>query len=260
MAMALPGEGDMAREIGEDVDPDAIRLARETQRSANAARCLEALLGLRRRLASHGAYSPEAGAAGRRALANAALDLMAAADARLAEAEARRQMDAASNMTDRMAALVTLVHGVGGEAGERALARFEAAFGDNPLVMDKWFALQASIPGNATLERVTRLMTHPAFSSGNPNRVRALIGGFAASNPTGFNRPDGLGYLFVADRILELDRRNPQVAARLMTAFRSWRTLEPVRRAKARDAMESVARQRRLSRDLRDIVDRSLGG
>jgi aminopeptidase N len=126
-------------------------------------------------------------------------------------------------------------------------------------VIDKWFALQAMIPSAGTLARVEGLTRHPAFSLGNPNRVRALIGSFAQANHTQFNRADGAGYAFVADIVLALDARNPQVAARMMTAFRSWRALEPGRRAKARAALERVAATTSLSRDLADIVERSLG-
>jgi aminopeptidase N len=126
------------------------------------------------------------------------------------------------------------------------------------LVIDKWFALQAAIPDRETLTRVRELTAHKAFSFGNPNRVRSLIGAFAQTNPTQFNRPDGAGYDFVADSVLTLDAKNPQVAARLMTAYRAWRTLEPGRRARAEATLTRVAQSPELSRDLADIVERSL--
>ena len=93
---------------------------------------------------------------------------------------------------------------------------------------------------------------------GNPNRVRALLGAFATSNPTGFNRKDGKGYEFMADKILELDSRNPQVAARILTAFRSWRSMESTRRGFAQKALERIAGHDKLSRDVGDIVERTL--
>ena len=127
-----------------------------------------------------------------------------------------------------------------------------------PLILDKWFALQAQIPEAGTLERVRELMSHHAFSLRNPNRVRALIGGFAA-NATQFNRADGAGYAFLADVVLELDPANPQVAARLLTAMRSWRSLEPQRQARAEAALRRILAQPQLSADLRDIASRSLG-
>jgi aminopeptidase N len=125
-------------------------------------------------------------------------------------------------------------------------------------VIDKWFALQASIPEPATLTRVRELISHPAFSLANPNRVRSLIGTFANANPTQFNRADGAGHAFVADIVLELDPKNPQVAARLLTAFRAWRTLEPARRENAQAALSRIAAVTTLSRDVSDIVGRTL--
>ena len=135
-------------------------------------------------------------------------------------------------MTDRMAALGTLsLHDVPQRA--QALEDFYTRYCADPLIIDKWLTLQATIPEPSTLDRVRALTAHSAFSIANPNRVRALIGAFAQGNPTQFNRADGAGYDFVADNVLALDPKNPQVAARLMTAFRSWRALEAGRRAQA---------------------------
>ena len=127
-------------------------------------------------------------------------------------------------------------------------------------MLDKWFVLEATAPHAGTLERVRALTAHPAFSLANPNRVRALLGAFAHSNPTQFNRADGAGYEFVADRILELDPPNPQAASRLATSFRSWRMLEPVRRGRAEATLRRIAAASGLSRDVADIVGRALGG
>jgi aminopeptidase N len=167
------------------------------------------------------------------------------------------QFSSADNMTDRFAALAILAY-AGGPLKDKALARFEQDFQHNPLVMDKWFALQAVTADTDVLDRVRALMRHPAFSLSNPNRTRALIGGFAMSNATQFNRPDGLGYQFTGEMILQIDAKNPQVAARIMTAFRSWRNLEVDRRAKAQDVLIQISNQNNLSRDLRDIVERTL--
>ena len=108
-----------------------------------------------------------------------------------------------------------------------ALQAFEARFGNDPLVMDKWFVVQAMQPGNEALDKVRELMTHKLFSLDNPNRTRALIGAFSSGNQTGFNRADGAGYKFFAETILTIDKKNPQLAARLLTAMRSWRSFEP---------------------------------
>jgi aminopeptidase N len=114
------------------------------------------------------------------------------------------------------------------------------------------------VPEAATLGRVRELTRHPAFSLRNPNRMRALIGALAQGNQTQFNRADGAGYAFIADQVLALDGANPQVASRLMTAFKSWRALEPARRGKAEAELRRVAASPSLSTDVRDIVERSL--
>ena len=124
-------------------------------------------------------------------------------------------------------------------------------------MLDKWLMAQALIAEPGTLERVKKLMQHPALSLGNPNRVRALIGGFAA-NLTQFNRADGAGYDFVADIVVALDKTNPQVASRLLGSFKSWRMLEPRRKRLAQEALSTVARLPNLSRDVADIAERAL--
>src|SRR6185437_7637203 len=225
LALVPPGEGDIAREIGRDIDPDAIFRARAELRAAIGEQLGPALTTLYDRMAPSGDYSPDAQSAGRRALRNVAIDLLAATAKPAVIARVCRQYETANNMTDRMAALVTLsLHEV--PEREYALADFYARYASDALVVDKWFSLQATIPQPNTLENVRRLTAHPAFSPANPNRVRALIGSFAQGNTTQFNRADGLGYDFVADTVLALDQKNPQISARLATAFRSWRMLE----------------------------------
>ncbi|MCS0501120.1 aminopeptidase N [Ancylobacter mangrovi] len=256
--LSVPSEGDIAREIGSEVDPDAIHAARRSLRRALG----EALRpGLERAYGRHapdGAYSPDAVSAGRRALRNAALELMASTGEAADIARALAHFETADNMTDRFFALSVLAHHAPAER-DAALDAFYQRFRDDPLVIDKWLALQAQIAEPETLERVRELTRHPAFSMGNPNRVRALIGNFAAANQTQFHRPDGAGHLFVADAVLELDRRNPQVAARLLGAFKSWRSLEPTRRGSAERALRRIADGPGLSPDVSDIVARSLG-
>jgi aminopeptidase N len=256
-ALSLPAETDIARDIGRDVDPDAVFRARTALRRRIAARLGDTLRDLYRRMSDNAPYSPDAAGAGRRALKNACLDLIAADGADAGVALAARQYQATDNMTDRMAALATLsLH----DRPERtaALEDFYRRYEKDPLVIDKWFALQASIPEPATLDRVRKLTAHPAFSFANPNRLRSLIGAFAQANQTQFNRPDGAGYDFLADAVLALDPKNPQVAARLLAAFKSWRALESARRARAEATLRRVAATASLSRDVADIVRRSL--
>ncbi len=257
LALVPPGEGDIAREIGRDIDPDAIYQARRALRVEIGMRLEPALSTLYERMTVPGGYTPDATSAGRRALRNVALDLMAADGRPEALARAARQYDAADNMTDRMAALSTLSLHRSAER-DHALADFYQRFAADALVIDKWFGLQAMIPDAATLDSVRALTAHPAFSFSNPNRVRALIGAFAQGNPTQFNRADGAGYGFVADNVLALDGKNPQLAARLATAFRSWRILEEGRRTRAQAALEHISSSPGLSRDLADITERAI--
>jgi aminopeptidase N len=257
LALVPPGEGDIAREIGRDIDPDAIFRARKALRAEIGERLGAALSTVYERMAVPGPYSPGATSAGRRALRNVALDLMAATAAEPAIARAAQQYDDADNMTDRMAALATLSLYTG-PTREHALADFYTRYSTDALVVDKWFSLQAMIPQPDTLDKVRALSAHPAFSLANPNRVRALVGAFAQGNVTQFNRADGAGYDFIADTILTLDPKNPQLAARMATAFRTWRTLEAGRRAKAEAALTRIKSAPGLSRDLADIVERAL--
>jgi aminopeptidase N len=257
LALVPPGEGDIAREIGRDIDPDAIFRARKALRAEIGGRLGPALSTVYERMTVRAPYSPDATSAGRRALRNVALDLMAATGAETAIARAAQQYDDADNMTDRMAALATLSLHVG-PTREHALADFYTRYSSDALVVDKWFSLQAAIPQPDTLDKVRALSAHPAFSLANPNRVRALIGAFAQGNVTQFNRPDGAGYDFIADTILTLDPKNPQLAARMATAFRTWRTLEAGRQAKAEAALTRIKSTSGLSRDLADIVERAL--
>ncbi|MGO4835871.1 aminopeptidase N C-terminal domain-containing protein, partial [Rhizobiaceae sp. 2RAB30] len=204
-----------------------------------------------------GAFDPGAESAGRRALRNILLDYLSLEPGDTGRAVL--QFQTASNMTDRAAALTVLAHRQGGTgAAKAALDAFEERYASDALVLDKWFQIQAMVPGAATVDAVAALMRHPAFSMTNPNRVRSLIGTFSSANQTGFHREDGGGYDLFVDAVLTVERSNPQVAARLATALRSWRSLEPVRQAKAREALLAIAEAKDLSADLRDIVERTL--
>jgi aminopeptidase N len=257
LTLAPPSEADIAREIGHDVDPDSVFVARRALRAAIGDKHGPALAHIYQRMMTSASYSPDAQSAGRRALKNVCLDLMAVTQVPSALERARQQYTAADNMTDRMAALETLtMHDRAGRSVP--LEDFYKRYADDPLIIDKWLALQAMIPEPETLDRVRALTAHPAFSMGNPNRVRSLIGAFAQANHTQFNRVDGAGYDFVADIVLELDPKNPQVAARIVGAFRSWRALEAKRRERAQATLRRVSQARALSRDVHDIVARTL--
>ena len=252
----LPSPADIAREIGRDVDPDAVFAAHRALSSAIGAALLPDLPGLREALSSRGAFSPDAASAGRRALRNELLGLVALAAPAEGATLCEAQFAGADNLTDRLAALAAMTL-IPGEAREGLIGRFAELYRNEPLVLDKWLMAQALIPEAGTLERVKSLMQHPAFSLGNPNRVRGLIGGFAA-NLTQFNRLDGAGYGFIAEIVVALDKTNPQVASRLLGSFKSWRMLEPVRKRLAQHALGLVARTPGLSRDVSDIAERTL--
>ncbi|MBB4185011.1 aminopeptidase N [Sinorhizobium terangae] len=256
-ALTLPSESDIAREIGSDNDPDAIHTGRQQILAGVAAAGRDTFNRLMDDMAAPGPFSPDATSAGRRALRNSALSFLVYGDKgpeRAAEA-----FRAANNMTDLSIALTLLAHRFpDAKETAEALAHFKQRFADNALVIDKWFAIQATVPGPRTLDRVKTLMSDPLFNGNNPNRVRSLVGTFAFSNPTGFNRADGEGYRFLARQILDIDPRNPQLAARILTSMRSWRSLEKVRSDHARNALAEIAGAANLSADVSDIVDRML--
>ncbi len=256
-ALALPGENEVAREIGTNVDPDAIFATRKALRRALATALAEGFSQTYASFADQGRYSPDAASAGRRALRNLSLDYLTLPATREALERAHGQFSTADNMTDRFAALAVLAQH---DAPQRtqAFADFYRRFESDPLVIDKWLSVQAQIPEAATLERVQNLTLLPVFSMSNPNRVRALIGAFATGNPTQFHRTDGKGYDFLAEVVLSLDGKNPQLASRMLSAFRTWRQLEPVRGGLAERALRKVADAPGLSDDVADIALRSL--
>jgi aminopeptidase N len=257
-ALSLPSDIDLAREKGADVDPDVLFEARMALR-AELGRSLGKELGaIYARLSDAAPYSPDAASAGRRALRNVALDLLAGGDPEKGRALAMAQFDSAGNMTDKLAALATLAL-LGGHAREEAFSRFYAQYAGDALVIDKWFSLQAMIPEAATTQRVLGLMTHREFSMTNPNRVRALIGAFVNGNLMRFHALDGSGYDLLTSVVLELDPKNPQVSARLLSALRSWRTMEQRRRDLIEARLKHIVAQDNLSADLRDIATRALG-
>jgi aminopeptidase N len=257
-ALKLPSESDIARELGRNVDTDAVLHARNALRAKIGETIGETLTEIYGAAAPRGEFSPDPESAGLRALRNAALDLLTATETQDAIDRTLRHYRNASNMTDAIMALSILSH-VQSPVRDEALADFYERWQDEPLVLDKWFAVQARAVRPDSVETVRGLLAHPKFSLKNPNRVRALIGSFAQANPSGFNRGDGEGYRLLAEQALEIDRFNPHVAARLLGAFESWYTLEPKRQAHARAALESLAGQE-LSTDSYEIVTKTLGG
>jgi aminopeptidase N len=256
LALSLPSETEIAQAIGHDIDPDHIHAARRALQCDLGRQIGRSVMEAAERAAPAAEYSPDAENAGRRSLAHAGWNLLVAGEW-IDGSDLLRRYDAARNLTDRLAALRLIVH-YQLDTADAALDRFYQAYRDNALVLDKWLAVQAMIPSHAACERVQALTKHPVFSLKNPNRIYSLIRSFAAGNPVGFNRPDGTGYRFVAGLIGEIDGHNPSVAARIATAYRSWRLLEPKRRGEAESALRQLRESRTLSRDLDDILGRTL--
>jgi aminopeptidase N len=255
--LTLPSEGDLTRIIARDVDPAAIHKARKALQKAIATRLHDSFAQVYERMETPGRYSPQAEPAGRRALRNVALSYLVGRGKPDDVARAATHFAQAKNLTDETAAMATLSE-INAPEREAALARFYERWKGDHLVIDGWFSCQAASPLASSLATVKKLTQHPLFSIKNPNKVRALIGIFASSNPVNFNRPDGRGYDFVADRVLEIDAFNPQIAARLLSAFRGWRMLEPKRRAVAKKTLQRVAKAKPLSNDVYEIVSKML--
>ncbi|WP_036169831.1 aminopeptidase N [Massilia sp. 9096] len=260
-ALLLPSETMIADQL-ETVDPLAIHLARQFVRADIGARLRPELLAQYQANQTPGEYSPDAESIGKRALKNLALAYLCAAPDEESIALAQRQFDEADNMTDRVAALSALVHAraADAQAGARAqdaLQRFYEEFQGEALVVDKWFAMQASAP-TTDVAAVRELMTHPAFTLRNPNRARSLVSTFCAGNPVGFHAPDGSGYAFWAEQVIALDALNPQVASRLARAMDRWRRYTPALQAHMKAALQQVAGQAKLSNDVREVVSKAL--
>ncbi len=256
-ALSLPTETFLADQM-EVADIDGIHAVREAMRSAIGKALAPALRGAYDRLADAGEYRIDGVSIGRRALRNVCLAyLVASGDAggvRLAKA----QFDAERNMTDVLAALAVL-SGEDGPEREEALAAFHAKWRQDALVLDKWFAIQAMSKRPGTLESVRALSRHADFDLRNPNRVRALVGSFAAGNPAAFHDASGGGYRFLADTIIALDPQNPQVAARMVSPLGQWRRVDADRQRLMQAELRRIQEVPKLSRNTAEMVTRSLG-
>jgi aminopeptidase N len=239
------------------IDVDALHRVRTLTMAALAR---ELAVAFEDAFAAHraaGAYSADPAQVAQRSLKNVCLAYLTARDDAASHALALAQFDAADNMTDAIAALAAL-NDTAADVRNIAMARFEARWRDNPLVMDKWLALQATSCRPGTLEHVRALLSHPVYDARNPNRIRSLVGAFAQSNLPAFHAADGGGYAFVADQVLSIDRSNPQVAARLVAAFNRWRRFDTARGALQRAALERIAAAPTLSTDVAEIVAHNL--
>lgn len=257
-ALTLPGESTLAEAL-ETVNPDALHAARNSLRKHLAEQLEGELAGVYAALSPNAPYAPTSEQAGRRALRNVCLSYLLELDSPHFRQLALQQYTKADNMTDQFGALAALANVNASDCPEReiALADFYERWKNEALVVDKWLAVQASSRRPDTLVTVQALSTHPAFDIGNPNKVYSLVRAFGA-NLVRFNAADGSGYAFMADRILELQGRNPQVASRLARCFDRWKLFDSSRQAHAKAALERIRDHAGLSRDVLEVVSRAL--
>ena len=257
LALSLPDELTLAQEL-DVIDPEAVHAARRFAVRELASAHRGRLLATYRELAERTGTAIDKDSIDARRLKNRALGYLASLEEPETIALAWQQFERARSMTDSEAALAALTW-VDCRERELALDAFYRRWKHDPLVLDKWFRLQAVAPQPGTLERVMALAAHPDFTLRNPNRVRSLLGAFSQANPARFHAPDGRGYAFLAERVLALDDLNPQLAARLVSAFNQWKRFEPMRRAAMQAELERIAAHEKLSRDTSEIVARALG-
>lgn len=258
--LSLPSEAYLT-EISDVADVEAIHAAREFARQQIGAALHEQLWAryqANRKQSRETAYVAEATHIARRSLQNIALSYLMQSGKAEVLAACQEQYKDCDNMTERLTALAVLVNSSFEKEKAEALAMFADYFKDDPLVMDQWFSVQAgcTLPGG--LERVQALMSHPAFTLKNPNKIRALIGAFANQNAVNFHRADGAGYRFLADQIITLNALNPQIASRLLTPLTRWRKYSPARQALMKAELERILASGELSSDVYEVVSKSL--
>ncbi|MDN5864500.1 MAG: aminopeptidase N [Gammaproteobacteria bacterium] len=254
--LQLPSESELAQAF-DPVDVEALSAARRNLKRHLAGQLEDEWMDAWSRTASNESYRYDPAKSGARNLHAVALGYLGALESEGHIERAAREFEAADNMTDRMGALAVLAN-LEHPAADKALASFRAKYDGQALVLDKWFALQATSARPAALERVQELMDDPAFKLENPNRVRALIGSFSQANHAGFHEESGRAYRFVADQVLALDRINPQVAARLVACFTPWRRYDQARQALMGRELKRMAAEPTLSPDVYEIVERCL--
>ncbi len=266
-ALSLPSEAYLLERM-RPADPAALRSTLKALLRTLGGRLSADWLAWYRKLEVQGAYRYHPADAGNRALRNLALKYLVAADVDEGIARAETQFEYASNMTECFGALSALVMG-GAKGADDALAVFHARYRDDALVLDKWFALQAmawrwddkATAGAAlgpVLENVAALFAHESFSRTNPNKIYALLGSFFRNNPAEFHSPDGRGYVFWAERVIELDAANPQVASRMARTLENWRHFTPAIQERIRTQLERVAEHAGLSSDVSEIIAKAL--
>jgi len=256
LALTLPSEAYLAEQV-DRIDPSSIHTARQQLRKAIAAALREELLNIWKPADHHQEHQLTAEAMAERALRNTAMDyLLELHDAEI-NAACLQQLVQSTTMNQRLSALAGLTR-TGAEQAAGALQSFYRQWRHDPLVLDKWFALQASAPLPTTLNTVKSLLQHPDFDICNPNRVRSVVGSFSQLNSSCFHTPSGAGYRLLSDVLHQLDPINPQTTARLAQVFTRWRRFEPGRRKQMQAVLKTMASCPSLSKDLSDVISRSL--
>ena len=253
--LTLPSQNEIA-ELFQTIDPLAIAEVHGALTRTLASELADEFLAIynANKLES---YRVDHGDIGKRALRNTCLRYLAFGDAELAEQLVREQYQQADNMTDSIAALSAAV-AAQLPCRDELLAHYDEKWHKDGLVMDKWFVLQATSPASNTLSKVRELLNHRSFSLGNPNRVRSLIGAFAASNPAAFHAKDGSGYQFMVEMLTELNSRNPQIASRLVEPLIRLKRYDAERQSKMRAALEHLKGLENLSGDLFEKIAKAL--
>lgn len=253
----LPSELYLAELLPRPVDVDGIHHARQGLRKALAEALRPALLDVYERTALHSAYEYSDAAVAKRSLHNTCLGyLMTLEDDEVTQL-CLRQYEQANNMTDQLAAFRGLVHSNRAEK-HAVIDNFYQRWQREALVVDQWFTAQAVAPQPDALEQVEKLLQHPAFELTNPNKVRALVGSFCNANPVNFHRRDGEGYRFLADRIIELNTLNPQIASRMSTLLTRWANYDAARAEKIRQQLQRIKAEP-LSPDVYEVITKALG-
>ncbi len=255
LTLSLPSEELLSQELSQ-VDPDAVHRAREFVVRELGVALREDWMSTYAQH-SRGTDAIDKAQVDRRRLKNRALRYLVALEEPETIDLAVEQFRTATGMTDYEAAFSTLVDLDSSET-DRAITEFYDRWRGEPLVLDKWFRMQAMSGSRRTFDRVRALFKHPDFNLANPNRARSLLFAFAAGNPVAFHRADGEAYRFVADRVVELDTINPQVASRIVSSFNQWKRFEPGRATLMKAELERIARQPGISKDVLEIVERAV--
>ncbi|BBJ23866.1 aminopeptidase N [Candidatus Nitrotoga sp. AM1P] len=256
VVLTLPSELMLAEQC-EVIDPQAIHTARQFMRKTISARLKADFIAVYAANLTPGKYSPDARSAGKRGLKNLCLSYLLGWQDESTLQLAHAQIDAADNMTDRLAALMALVN-TGSKTAQQPLKNFYRDFKNEALVVDKWFSLQA-VAMHTDVTAVRKLMTHPAFTLKNPNRARSLISSFCNGNPSQFHAADGSGYAFWTEQVIALNKLNPQVAARLVRTLDHWKKYQPALKQQMQAALQKVAATKGLSKDVQEVVFKTLG-